>query len=165
MHYVQCYSTVCIEFSQSIFLDGCQGLESAPGTPLNFTVQKFYHLRGAQTLQKAAGFSDRFSSSFTLSFSKPPFSGTNKHFSHLNSLHLRQTHSSPLKKYTSTSPWSVARESQNILTWKGPTKITQSNSWLHIGPPQIQTLGIRALSKHSLYSSSLATVLGNLFHA
>ena len=39
------------------------------------------------------------------------------------------------------------KESQNILSWKGPTKIIESNSWLHTGPPKIQTLCLRALSK------------------
>ena len=44
---------------------------------------------------------------------------------------------------------SVLVESQNILCWKGPTRIIESNSWLHRGPPRNQTTCLRALSKYS----------------
>jgi len=39
------------------------------------------------------------------------------------------------------------RESQNIPHWREPIWIIKSNSWLHTGPPQIQTLYRRALSR------------------
>ena len=43
-------------------------------------------------------------------------------------------------------------------TWKGPTGITESNSWLHTGPLKIQTLWQRALFKHFLNFSMLGAV-------
>jgi len=45
-------------------------------------------------------------------------------------------------------------ESQNTLSWKGSVRITGSNSWLHTGWPKIQSLYLRALSKHSLNSGT-----------
>ena len=51
--------------------------------------------------------------------------------------------------------WFYIIESQNILTWKRPTRITESNSWLHTGPLRIQILCPQALSKLSLNSSTL----------
>ena len=47
------------------------------------------------------------------------------------------------------------QESQNIPRWKGPTRISVPSSWLHREPPKAQILCLRALSKHSLNSSSL----------
>jgi len=41
-------------------------------------------------------------------------------------------------------------ESQNILSWKGSTRIIGPSSWFHTGPPKIQILCLRALSKCSL---------------
>jgi len=38
-------------------------------------------------------------------------------------------------------------EQLNIPSWKRPTRIIESNSWLHRAPPKIQTLCLRALSK------------------
>jgi len=43
-------------------------------------------------------------------------------------------------------------ESQNIPSWKGPTKTIEANPWLHTGPPKIQTLHLRALSRCSFSS-------------
>ena len=39
-----------------------------------------------------------------------------------------------------------------MLSWKGPTRIFEFSPWLHTGPPQIQTLYLRVLSKRSLNS-------------
>jgi len=50
--------------------------------------------------------------------------------------------------------WKIT-ESQNILNWKGPTRIIKSYPWLHIGSQQNQTLCLRTLSKSSLYFGSL----------
>lgn len=47
-------------------------------------------------------------------------------------------------------PWN-----QNILSWKGPTRVTEPSSCLHRRPPKIQTLWLRALSKCSLSSGIL----------
>jgi len=63
--------------------------------------------------------------------------------------------------------WSVATpqpqpnviESQNIPSWKGPIRITESNSWLHTGPSRNLTMCLRALSKRFLNS-----VLITIFH-
>ena len=46
-------------------------------------------------------------------------------------------------------------ESWNIPSWKRSTRITKSNSWLHKGLPQNQTLCLGALSKSSLNSRTL----------
>lgn len=35
----------------------------------------------------------------------------------------------------------------NILRWKGPTGITKYKSFLHTGPPNVQAVFLRALSK------------------
>jgi len=48
--------------------------------------------------------------------------------------------------------------SQNILSWKRSMGIIKSNSWLHTEPPKIQTLCLRALSKHCLNSGSPGAV-------
>ena len=48
----------------------------------------------------------------------------------------------------------IELESQNILSWKGPVRTIKSNSRFHTGPPKIQTLCLRALSRHSLNSST-----------
>ena len=45
-------------------------------------------------------------------------------------------------------------ESQSIPSWKGPTRIIKSNSWLHKGPPKIQTVCLKAPSKCLFNSSS-----------
>ena len=44
-------------------------------------------------------------------------------------------------------------ESQNIPSWKVPTRIMECNSWLHTGSSKIQTQCLRVLSKCSLSSS------------
>jgi len=46
-------------------------------------------------------------------------------------------------------------ELSDILSWKGPTRITMSNSRLHRGAYKIPTLCLRAVSKHFLYSINL----------
>ena len=43
---------------------------------------------------------------------------------------------------------------QNILSWKEPVRIIESNSWLHSAPHKLQTLSLRAVSKHSLNSGT-----------
>lgn len=49
---------------------------------------------------------------------------------------------------------SSRRESQNIQSWERPSVATGSNPWLRTGPPQNQTLCVRAVSKRSLNSCS-----------
>jgi len=49
----------------------------------------------------------------------------------------------------------IESESQNILSWKGPARITESSSWLHKEPPKNQTLWLRVLPRFFLNSSSL----------
>lgn len=46
-------------------------------------------------------------------------------------------------------------ELHNVLSWKGHTRIAESNSWLHKGPFQMLTIFLSALSKDSLNSNSL----------
>lgn len=56
-------------------------------------------------------------------------------------------------------------ESQNILSWKALTRITETNFWLHARPPKIQTIFLRTLFKCFLNSSTLVAVtisLGSL---
>lgn len=45
-----------------------------------------------------------------------------------------------------------------MLSWKGPEKIIESNSWLNKGPPKIQALCLRAMSEQSLNFSHLMYV-------
>ena len=63
----------------------------------------------------------------------------------------------------------VSLHSENILSWKWPTRIIESNSWLHTGPAKIQILRLTVLSKYFLKSGILGlwplTALGSLFHA
>lgn len=40
--------------------------------------------------------------------------------------------------YWTELQWRIT-ESQNILSWEGPTRIVESNCWLHTGQPKIQT--------------------------
>ncbi|XP_064527614.1 stimulator of interferon genes protein isoform X2 [Pseudopipra pipra] len=59
-------------------------------------------------------------------------------------------------------------ESWIILSWKGPTRIIQSNSWPCTGHPNNPTMCLRVFSKCSLSSSILGavpTALGSLFSA
>lgn len=51
-------------------------------------------------------------------------------------------------------------ESQNISICKGPTRITESNPWLHTGPPNIQTTCLDA----ELYCLQLPTSSGKVLH-
>lgn len=57
-----------------------------------------------------------------------------------------------------TSGHSLAK-SQNTPSWKGLRRIIDSNSQLHSEPPQLQILYLRALSKHSLNSDNLGTII------
>lgn len=50
-------------------------------------------------------------------------------------------------------------ESQNVVSWKEPTRITERNSWLCTGPPQNQAPCLRVLSKCLLNSDSLWHIL------
>lgn len=50
-------------------------------------------------------------------------------------------------------------ESYNILCWKGPTRIIESNSWPHIGLPKNQTTYLRRLSKYFLNFHRLRMLL------
>lgn len=43
-------------------------------------------------------------------------------------------------------------ESQNILSWNGPTRIIKSNFWLNKGQPKIKIISLRKLSKYFLKS-------------
>ena len=45
-------------------------------------------------------------------------------------------------------------ELQNNLSWKGPVRIIEPNSWLHTALPKILTQCLKAQSKHSLNSIS-----------
>lgn len=61
----------------------------------------------------------------------------------------------------------IPKESKNILSWKGPKRITESNSCVHIGPPhQKEKKCLRALSKLFLDSrsrlSAMTAALGSL---
>jgi len=46
-------------------------------------------------------------------------------------------------------------DSCNNPSWKGSVRITESNSWLHTGPPKNQSIWLRALSKCFLNCGSL----------
>lgn len=53
-----------------------------------------------------------------------------------------------------------------MLSWKGPSRITESTSWPCAGHPESRTVCLRALSQRFLNSDSLcamATSMGNLF--
>jgi len=53
-------------------------------------------------------------------------------------------------------------ESQNLPRWKGPTRIIESNSLLHTGPPKNQTMCLKVLPKHFLNSGRLGAVTTSL---
>lgn len=56
-------------------------------------------------------------------------------------------------------------ESQNIPSWRGPTRIIESSSWFHIGPPKNWTVCLRALSRCFLNSGKLVAVTTTLGEA
>ena len=57
-------------------------------------------------------------------------------------------------------------ESENILSWKGPTRVLEFNSWPCTGYPKSHTMCLRAVSRFFLNSVRLGAVitsLGSLF--
>ena len=48
-------------------------------------------------------------------------------------------------------------ESQNIPSWKGSTRITESNSWLHTATPKNQTPCLRTYQEHHAMSPQRVT--------
>lgn len=49
--------------------------------------------------------------------------------------------------------------SYNILSWKGPTQIIKSNSWLHTGPPPLSLSHKRKKKKIENIQTQIVTFL------
>ena len=56
-------------------------------------------------------------------------------------------------------------ESHYILSWKGPTRITKSSSWLHIAPPNFKPYAWKHCPNAPWTQADWAHDLGSLFHA
>lgn len=70
--------------------------------------------------------------------------------------HMLISSTAPNECYISNS------QNHRILSWTGPSRIIESNSWLYTRPPKNQTIYLRALSKLFLNSGKHSAMTGSL---